>query len=72
MSKTYRAAILFSADRQGSTALTAPEHAGLSDADLLAEAQREIERADIRRCPHDDEHGDLCGGTVEIGEWTEA
>ena len=59
---TYRAAISYSdADehRQGGIPLTGPEHAGLSDADLLAEARREAQRA---RLPEDSE--------IEIGEWT--
>lgn len=60
---TYRAAILFSSDRQGSTVLTLPEHAHLSDAELHAEAQREIDRANIRDQIED--------GTIEIGDWTE-
>lgn len=63
MTKTYRAAILFSSDRQGSTVLTGPEHAALSDADLLAEAQREIDRANIRE--------QMSGSPIEIGDWTE-
>ena len=57
-----RAAISYSdADehRQGGIPLTGPEHAGLSDADLLAEARREAQRA---RLPEDSE--------IEIGEWT--
>ena len=63
MSKTYRAAILYTADRQGSTVLTLPEHAALDDAALLAEAEREIDRAGIRparECQR-----------VEIGDWAE-
>lgn len=45
---TYRAAILFASDRQGSIVLTGPQHADLSDDELHAEAQREIDRAGIR------------------------
>lgn len=61
--KTYRAAILFSSDRQGSTVLTGPEHSHLSDSELHAEAQREIDRAGIRDQIED--------GTIEIADWTE-
>ena len=59
--RTYRAAILFSADRQGSTVLTGPEHASLDEAALRAEAQREIDRAGIRT--------QIEGATIEIGDW---
>ena len=40
MTNTYRAAILRSSDSQGTAVLTGPEHATLTDAALLAEAQR--------------------------------
>ncbi len=61
MATTYRAAILFSADRQGTTVLTAPEHAASSDEDLRAEADREMARARI----------EIGEGSIEIGDWTE-
>lgn len=63
MSKTYRAAILCTADRQGSIVLTLPEHAALSDEELLAEAQREIDRANIREQMAEDD-------VIKIGDWT--
>jgi len=63
MTNTYRAAILRSSDSQGTTVLTGPEHATLTDAALLAEAQREIDRANIREQMGDSE--------VVIGDWTE-
>lgn len=61
--KTYRAAILFTADRQGSTVLTGPEDAHLSDADLMTEARAEIKRANIA--------DQIEGCNIEIADWTE-
>jgi len=57
---TYRAA--YWTDRRGAeVVLTLPEHASLSDEDLLAEARREAERVGL----------DLTYGEIVIGEWRE-
>jgi len=59
MQTTYRAA--YWTDGEGAeVVLTAPEHADLSDDELLAEAQAEAERAGV----------DLTTGRIEIGDWT--
>jgi len=56
---TYRACYWISDDRQADLVLTGPEHAHLSDAELIAEATAEAERAGIS----------LDGGELKIGEW---
>lgn len=60
MTTTYRAA--YWTDGQGAEiVLTLPEHAHLSDDDLLAEAMAEAERQGM----------DLSYGQIVIGIWTE-
>lgn len=44
----YRAAVLVSDDGQGETVMTRPDQSELSDAELVAEALAEAERADLR------------------------
>jgi len=59
MTTTYRAA--YWTDGQAEIVLTLPEHAHLSDDDLLAEALAEAERQGM----------DLSYGQIVIGIWTE-
>jgi hypothetical protein len=47
MTMTYRAAYLLFEDSQSDLVLTSPEHAGLSDEDLRAEALREATSANL-------------------------
>jgi len=57
---TYRAA--YWTDGKGAeVVLTLPEHAGLSDEELIAEAKRYAEEIGL----------DLSYGEIVIGEWTE-
>jgi len=59
MTTTYRAA--YWTDGKAEIVLTLPEHAHLSDDDLLAEAMAEAERQGM----------DLSYGQIVIGVWTE-
>lgn len=57
---TYRAA--YWTDGKGAeVVLTGPEHAHLSDEELIAEARKEAESAGL----------DLSYGEIVVGEWTE-
>jgi len=58
MARTYRAAY-WTDGHGGELVLTAPEHAHLSDEELLAEARAEAERVGL----------DLSDGRIEVGEW---
>ena len=58
MARTYRAAY-WTDGQGGELVLTAPEHAHLSDEELLAEARAEAERVGL----------DLSDGRIEVGEW---
>lgn len=57
--REYRAAYLMSADGQGEVVLTGPEHSGLDDDALIAEARAEARRAGI----------ELDGGRIVVGTW---
>lgn len=58
--ETYRAAY-WTDHEGGELVLTGPEHAHLSDEELILEARAEAERADL----------DLSYGAVLVGDWTE-
>ena len=58
---TYRAAYWVSADRQADVVLTTPEQSGLSDAELLAAAEREAISEGLEREEGDD---------IKIGSYT--
>lgn len=67
MSTTYRAAY-YAAPQSTGVLLTQPEHASLSDTDLIAEAMAEAERAGLlgAECP-----ADAFRACIVIGDWTE-
>lgn len=57
----FRAAYWIRKDGQGEVLLTGPEHAGMAEEELLAEARAEAERAGM----------ELTAGKIEVGEWTD-
>jgi hypothetical protein len=61
---TYRAAYWLKNDGQREVVLTAPEHADLSDDELMAEAEQEARNPAGM-------NGRTDGGRIVIGEWTE-
>ena len=61
----YRAAYL------GDTVLTLPEHAHLSDEDLVAEAIRELDRIDRAHAQSADGEPLAPRDNIRIGVWTE-
>jgi hypothetical protein len=65
---TYRAAYIYTpGDNTAGTVLTLPEHAGLSDADLMKEAMAEVRSARLL-----DEDGQLLtDADICIGDWTD-
>ena len=69
MTTTYRACYYLTADLQGETVLTGPEHAHLSDDALRAEAAAEAERAGIIGDAPGITTGELRDG-LRIGDWT--
>jgi hypothetical protein len=58
MGHTYRAAY-WTDDKGGELVLTAPEHASMTDEELIAEATAEAERNGV----------DLSYGEIRVGEW---
>ena len=65
MSNTFRAAYL------GSTRLTGPEHAHLSDEELVAEAKAEANRMDPDHATDSDGAPVCPRDQIQIGEWSE-
>ena len=62
---TFRAAFI------GDVRLTAPEHAGLSDEALLAEAHAEADRTDPLHGTDADGNPVCPRDSLQIGEWSE-